>query len=503
MTGPSVQNIKKPLAPQTLVMKFGGTSVGTPQAMAQAVDIVVKTSREPQGTNPPPRLVVVTSALAKVTNMLLDSAGKAAAGDAETYRINAPRLQGMHDAIAAALVRDTERCVQVKGEIAQLVGEFSSLCQAVAVLGEATPRALDAVAGLGERMSVRLLAAALDDRGIAAQMVEATHLIVTDDRFQSAHPDFAATKVKTRQVLEPVLNDGKVAVVTGFIAATPRGVLTTLGRGGSDYTAGILGAVLPADDVWIWTDVDGVMSADPRLEAQARTIPTITYREIAELAYFGARVVHPKTIRPVVEAGIGLRICNTFNPAHPGTRLAADQPGSNGRRENGDLVVKAVTAITGQRLITVEGRGMLGVPGVAARTFAGVASTGTSVPLITQASSEQSICFATPAEAVDQVVAALQKAFAVEIADRDIDRIWASEEVSIITAVGVGMIHTPGVAGRIFTALGRQNVNVIAIAQGSSEVSISLVVDAAETEAAVRAIHRLIVSQNPTAVVTT
>jgi len=229
-----------------------------------------------------------------------------------------------------------------------------------------------------------------------------------------------------------------------------------------------------------------VMSADPRAVPQARTIPELTYREIAELAYYGAKVLHPKTIRPVIEAGIGLRICNTFNPTHPGTRLVDN--GSAGH--NGDI--KAVTAIHDQQLITIEGRGMLGVPGVAARAFAAVASTGTSVPLITQASSEQSICFAAPGGATGQVIAALSKAFGDELEQGDIDRIWATEEVVIITIVGVGMIHTPGIAGRIFTALGEQHVNVIAIAQGSSEVSISLVVDGKDAQAALIALHELI-----------
>jgi aspartate kinase len=280
-------------------------------------------------------------------------------------------------------------------------------------------------------------------------------------------------------------------VTTGFIGATPEGVVTTLGRGGSDYSAGILGAVLPADDVWIWTDVDGVMTADPRMVPEARTLSEISYGEIAELAYFGAKVLHPKTVRPVVEAGIGLRICNTFNPSHPGTRLVGKS--ANGKAPSGDKVVKAVTAIRKQRLVTIEGRGMLGVPGVAARTFAAVASTGTSVPLITQASSEQSICFSVPTESTASVVSALEKVFASEIAERDIDRVWASDDVSIITVVGVGTRNTPGVAGAIFSKLGDANINVLAIAHGSSDVSISMVVDSAETEAAVKSLHELIV----------
>jgi aspartate kinase len=266
--------------------------------------------------------------------------------------------------------------------------------------------------------------------------------------------------------------------------------MTTLGRGGSDYSAAILGSALQAEEVWIWTDVDGVMSADPRLVPEARTIPEMTYREIAELAYYGAKVLHPLTIRPVVEEGIGLRICNTFNPSHPGTRLVPD---ARARIRHG--TVKAVTAIRGQRLVTIEGRGMLGVPGVAGRAFAAVASTGTSVPLITQASSEQSICFAVPSIAVKQVEEVLEKAFAEEIQHRDIDRIWSTEDVVIITVVGAGLIHTPGIAGKVFSILGRRDVNVMAIAQGSSEVSISMVVEASDAEAAMRALHELILAE--------
>jgi aspartate kinase len=368
------------------------------------------------------------------------------------------------------------------------------LCRAIAVLGEASPRALDAVASLGERMSVRLLCAVAQSAGVKAKFIEASEFIVTNAHFQNANPDFERTTEATRRCLNPILDDGLVVITTGFIGATPEGVISTLGRGGSDYSAGIIGSVLPADEVWIWTDVDGVMTADPRLVPAAKTLPEINYSEIAELSYYGAKVLHPKTIRPVVDAGIGLRICNTFNPSHPGTRLIANGH-SEGKPLDGGQVIKAVTAIRKQRLVTIEGRGMLGVPGVAARAFGAVASTGTSVPLITQASSEQSICFAIPTESTDQVLAALKKNFAIELLERDIDRIWATEDVSIITVVGLGMRHTPGVSGRIFSQLGNQGVNVLAIAQGSSEVSISLVVDTADTESAVSALHELITNQ--------
>lgn len=475
----SIQYKKK--AP-TLVMKFGGTSVGTPQAMAQAAAIVVQEhARWPQ-------LVVVVSALSGVTNLLLDSARLAVQGSQANCPQVHDRLHEMHAGIADALIPDEPARRAVLAEIDRLLDNFVHLCNAIGVLGEASPRALDALASLGERMCIHLMAGALNAQAVSAEPVEATRLIVTDAHFQDAHPDLAATARQTIHALQPIFDRGVIPVVTGFLGASPEGAVTTLGRGGSDYSAGILGAVLQADDVWIWTDVDGVMTADPRAVPEARTISELTYREIAELAYYGAKVLHPKTIRPVIEVGSGLRICNTFNPTHPGTRLVAERSLTPGQ------VVRAVTAIRSQRLLTIEGRGMLGVPGVAARAFSAVASTGTSVPLITQASSEQSICFAVPQFAAQEVLRALEKAFAVELADRDIDRIWVSAEVTIITAVGLGMIHTPGVAGRIFTQLGAQNVNVIAIAQGSSEVSISLVVQAEDADRALRALHHLTVN---------
>jgi aspartate kinase len=330
----------------------------------------------------------------------------------------------------------------------------------------------------------------LESAGVNAKAIESTEFVITNAHYQHAHPDFKATTEKTRHLLNPLMDQGIIPVTTGFIGATPEGAITTLGRGGSDYSAAIIGSVLPADDVWIWTDVDGVMTTDPRIVKDAKTLPEITYSEIAELAYYGAKVIHPKTIRPVIDAGIGLRICNTFNPSHPGTRLIAN-PKTNGKVHG--QVVKAVTAIRNQRLVTIEGRGMLGVPGVAARAFGAVASTKTSVPLITQASSEQSICFAVPSESAESVIGALQAVFASEIEDEDIDRVWMTDNVSIITVVGVGMRHTPGVAGQVFTQLGNNKANVLAIAQGSSEVSISMVVAAADTELAVRSLHELII----------
>jgi len=469
---------------QTLVMKFGGTSVGSVDALVKATQIVKDARAEY------PRVVVITSAMSGVTNLLLDSAALASQGKVDSLPSAESTLREKHFAAADALIKDEKLREATKQEINTLILSLVDLCKAIAILGEASPRTMDAVASIGERMCVRLLGAVLESAGINSKAIESTEFVVTNAHFQHAHPDFKATTEKTKQVLNPLLDKGIVPVTTGFIGATPEGAITTLGRGGSDYSAAIIGSVLPADDVWIWTDVDGVMTTDPRIVKDAKTLPEITYSEIAELAYYGAKVLHPKTIRPIVEAGIGLRICNTFNPTHPGTRLIAN-PKTNGKVHG--KVVKAVTAIRSQRLVTIEGRGMLGVPGVAARAFGAVASTRTSVPLITQASSEQSICFAVPSESAEAVISALQAVFADEIEDEDIDRVWMTEDVSIITVVGVGMRHTPGIAGQVFSQLGNSKANVLAIAQGSSEVSISMVVAAADTELAVRSLHELIV----------
>jgi len=470
---------------QTLVMKFGGTSVGSADALVNARQIVRDAKKDWA------RVVVVTSAMSGVTDLLLDLATLAVQGKVDSLPAAESTLREKHFSAADALIKDEKRCEEAKAEINALILLFVDLCKAIAVLGEASPRAMDAVSSLGERMSLRLLAAVVNDAGIKAKAIESSEFIITNAHFQNAHPDFKVTTEKTRSLLNPLMDEDIIPITTGFIGATPEGVITTLGRGGSDYSAAIIGSVLPADDVWIWTDVDGVMTTDPRIVKEAKTLPEISYGEIAELAYYGAKVLHPKTIRPIVDAGIGLRICNTFNPSHPGTRLKANAK-SHGKPVDGQ-VVKAVTAIRKQRLVTIEGRGMLGVPGVAPRAFGAVASTGTSVPLITQASSEQSICFAVPSEVAASVTSALEQTFAYEIDEEDIDRVWSTDDVSIVTVVGAGMRHTPGVAGKVFSQLGNNGVNVLAIAQGSSEVSISLVVDSADTENAVKALHQLIV----------
>jgi len=471
---------------KTLVMKFGGTSVGSAAAIRQAIEVVREARREW------PRLAVVVSAMSGATDALLNAAHAAAGGDESAPARAAMDLRARH---LSALRELSPGAKEAELIIAAYLDEFAALCHAIGVLGEASPRALDALSSLGERMSAPLVAAALRHAGLAAQAVDAAEVVVTDAVYQSASPDMEATQAKAETALAPLLDAGVTPVITGFVGATKAGVVTTLGRGGSDFSAAIFGVALNADEVWIWTDVDGVMTADPRVAPGARTLPELTFREISELAFYGARVLHPKTIRPVVERGMALWVKNTFNPAHPGTRITPDNGAArrNASQPSGGGDIKAVTAFKGQCIVTLEGRGMIGIPGIAARTFAAVARTGTSVAMISQASSEQSICFVVPDQAAEAVRRALEDEFRLELARRDIDGITTTDECAVVTVVGAGMRHTPGIAGRVFSALGGAGVNVVAIAQGSSECSISLVVDAKEADEAVRAVHGLIV----------
>jgi aspartokinase/homoserine dehydrogenase 1 len=467
------------MAASTLVIKFGGTSVGSAAAIGQAAQITAALRAEGRA------VIVVTSAMSGVTDALLNAARLAVGGRPSGVRDVIDELRTRHQGAANELLTAASERQLVNAAVDQRLAELLLLCEAFAVLGDASPRALDAVSSLGERMSVHLLAGALRAGGTPAVAVDAAEVVRTDDTFQNAVPDMAATERLAGEMLGPLLADTIVPVVTGFIGSTAEGVVTTLGRGGSDYSAAILGAAVKATEVWIYTDVDGVMTADPRVVPDVRTLDTLSYREMSELAYFGAKVLHPKTVLPALELGIPIRIRNTFKPAHPGTLIV-------GRSDEATGVLKGVTAIRRQCLVTIEGRGMLGVPGIAARAFGGVARTGTSVSMISQASSEQSICFLVPQDASAVVLEALRREFEHELARHDIERIWSLDEAVIVTVVGGAIKQTPGVAGRVFGALGSERINVIAIAMGSSECSISLVVESRDAEQAVQCLHRLI-----------
>lgn len=463
-----------------LIMKFGGTSVGSADAIRQTAQIVRDSN------NGEVLLVVVISAMNGVTNLLLDSARAASEDDHQQYLADIERIREKQLNAVVGLELSESGANQLRLMIDEFISQLRNYCQSIAVLGEVTPRGLDAIASLGERMNARLVSAQLSELGVPSQAFDADRLIVTDNAFQHANPNQAETARKTRGELIPVLEEGIVPVVTGFIGATQDGITTTLGRGGSDYTAAILGDALDAAEVCTWTDVDGVMTADPSIVKDARVISDLTFDEVSEMAYFGAKVLHPKTMRPLIEKNIPIRVKNTFNPQAPGTCISGDAQQKPGK-------ISCVTAIRNVSLITVRGRGMLGVPGVAARTFSAVAAEKASVLMISQSSSEQSICFVIPEADARNVIGSLENELAFEMGRGDIDAVSALREVVIVTAIGAGMRHTPGVSARIFKALGEENINVIAIAQGSSEYSISMIVASHEADQAVRQIHREVV----------
>ena len=471
---------------QNIVMKFGGTSVAGAERIAGVVgiarDFFVGALPAQRASEADRRLVIVVSAFSGVTDALIQAARSAAKRDEQTFRQVAQDLRQKHWTTIEALIPFGDRQASLRAEVEALVSSFENLCRAITILGELTPRGQDAVVSLGERLSARITAAALAERGIPSQAVEATGLIVTDDCFGQATPQMEATRQKSRSVLLPLLEQNIVPVVTGFIGATAEGVTSTLGRGGSDYTGAILGSCLDSDEIWIWTDVNGVLTADPRIVPEAHTLPRISYNEAAELAYFGGKVLHPKTMLPAMERNIPIRILNTFEPQHPGTLVVAGN--GNGR------TVKAITTIRDLSQVTVEGHGMMGVPGIAAKVFSAVAQEGISVLMISQASSEQSICFVVRQQDSARAITALERIFELERVRHNVDRIWAQGDVAIVAVVGAGMRGTPGIGAKVFGALGQRGINVITVAQGSSEYNISLVVSQGDAHNAVRAIHQ-------------
>jgi len=341
---------------------------------------------------------------------------------------------------------------------------------------------MDTLSSLGEVMSVTLMAAILRSCGVAAQGVDATELIVTDDHFGNASPLFDETDAKTRQRLAAIRRRGAIPVVTGFRGATREGLCTTLGRGGSDFSATIVGAALDADEIWIWTDVDGVMTADPRLVPKARIIPEVSYREAIELSFFGAKVLHPKTIHAVMKRKIPVWIKNSFNPSGAGTKICpATSEGQPG--------VKAITSVSNADLITLSGKDSLSFPRLATRVFNGLYLEDVSTLMVTQSSADNVLCFAIHDADLPRVRARLEKTFELEMLHEYVGLLEVMPKIAIVVAVGENMKGTPGIAGRAFSALGRRGINIIAIAQGSSELSISFAVKSSEVKEAVQAIH--------------
>lgn len=457
-----------------LTMKFGGTSVGDVPRLQEVVSIV----RQFLGEQP----VVVASAMGGLTNVLLETAQKAV--ERRTGEVNnaVAAIQDRHLKIANTLVQDYPRRAALIAAQQEMIDDLSNFYQGVALLRELSPRSLDAIAAFGELLSCRQIAAILEDSGIPAQFVDARKLVRTDDQFGEANIDFAVTNPALHGALVPLVQQGIVPVVTGFVASTADGITTTIGRSGSDYTGSVVGAAVNSGEVWIWTDVDGVMTADPRNVNGAKVLKEISYREAAEMSYFGAKVIHPKTMVPAIEKKIPIRIKNTFNPSHPGTLISAAP-------DNGGTWAKTVTSINDLAIIAIEGNGMIGVPGVSGRIFTALARAQVNVMMISQASSEHNVCIIVPKKDSAHGLKTLREEFSIDIAKKIIDDITMRGPVSIVAVVGEGMIGSKGIAGKTFSAVAQADVNIIAIAQGSSELNISFVVEQNDAKKAVQAVH--------------
>jgi aspartokinase/homoserine dehydrogenase 1 len=458
------------------VMKFGGTSVGDANRIRRAAAIAAQASEERA-------VVIVVSAMSSVTNTLIASAGKAATGDEAAAEALTRALREKHHETIGNLISDIENRRQLLSEIDALIERAANYCRGCALLGELSPRALDVIAGTGERLTARMTAAVLREMGLNGQAFDATDLIVTDEVHGGARPLADPTRKKTQAALFPMLEAGGIPVVTGYIAATAKGIPTTLGRGGSDYSATILGAALDASDVIIWTDVNGVLTADPRMVPDAATLDEVSYIEAGELAFFGAKVLHPMTLRPVIESAIPVWIRNSFQPELEGTKITHTvRPAPQG--------VKAVTATRDVAMIAIAGPGIIGVPDIAARIFTASASAHANIVMISQSSSQDSICFVVQAADAARTEKALRDALHEDVHQHNLEHIKVNRNVAIVAAIGENMSGTPGIAGRVFSTMGKEGINIIAIAQGSSEYNISFLVESSGMEKAVKALHQ-------------
>ncbi len=457
-----------------LVMKFGGTSVGS----ADRMRVAAKLAADERRVRP---VAVVVSAMSKVTDLLLDTMRHAEAGDHAGMDANLARLRARHEEACRNLLPETRQAT-VLAKIHQLVEEFERIVRGMAMLGERPPRSIDEAVAIGERLSALLVSEYLIAEGTPAAAVNAREVVVTDAVFGNASPLMEPTREKARANLLPMLGQGSIPIITGFNGATADGRPTTLGRGGSDFSASILAAALDAAELWIWTDVDGIMSADPRLVPDAEVLEEITYAEAAELAYAGAKVLHPRTLAPLAEKKIPVWSKNSFAPEKPGTKIVPKMATANGTR--------AVASMKNVALVSLEpASAELNGVQVMARSLDAVARANVEVLLVSSSSYRQNFCFLVRQEELARTVEALEATLSLELAHHYLYPIKVDQDVGLLAAVGEGMQGKPGLAGRIFTAISRVQVNVIAISQGSSELTIAVVVRRDGLEDAVRAVH--------------
>jgi len=464
-----------------IVHKFGGTSVGSAQRFAEVADIVIEHHGRAREAAPC-ETVVVLSAMSGVTNQLIAGARAAAEGKDTVYRDIKAELTDRHLDVIDTLLNHSRKRFEVGGLVEDRLHELGRLYRSIAVLGELTVRGRDVVASFGEQLSVSILAAVLRERDMRAQAVSATDLIVTDESFGKAKPLMDQTRRRLQQRIAPLLERGVTPVITGYIGATEDGITTTLGRGGSDFSAAIIGVGLGADEIWIWSDVDGILTADLNIVPQARTLTELSYTEAADLAYFGADVLHPKTIRPVTESGIPLRIVNSFNPAHPGT-LIVESPSPD--RE----LRPAIISTTGLSMIAIGSRDDTWTLPMTARALQRLSQAGLDVLMFSQSFSEHRLNLIVREQDQAHCLRTLRREFKDEIRREDCS-LGTKEKVATISVVGVPGWNETGIVSHAFSALGKHSTRVIAVAQAATEYSVSFCVPEEQGADAVRFLHR-------------
>ena len=453
------------------VLKFGGTSVANAENIGKVAAVVSNAAQKE-------RTVVVVSALGGVTDLLLQ-AGQLASEGQESYKEKLALVEQRHLDTVKQLIPVAQQS-QLLSLVKKTCNDLEDLCNGIFLLGELTSRSKDRIASYGEWLSSQIISAALQTRGLNNTWLDARRLIVTDSQFTAAQVDMPATQANLQQCFAD--SDAPLFLVPGFIAADRQGITTTLGRGGSDYTAAIIAAAVQASVLEIWTDVSGMMTADPRLTPNARIIPHISYQEAMELSHFGAKVIYPPTIQPVMGKGIPVWIKNTFAPQDEGTLIEASV------KRNGNIV-RGISSINNIALISLEGSGMIGIPGFSKRLFEALSNERINVILITQSSSEHSICVAVDAAAASRAKTAVDAAFANEITLHKVEPLQIETDLSIAALVGENMKSHPGISGRMFSAMGRNGVNIRAIAQGSSEKNISAVISTKDVRKAINVLH--------------
>ena len=452
------------------ILKFGGSSVATPARIKSVIEILKPYLHEN-------KCAVVFSAFGGVTDTLITLSVAALAGD-DTYKDQLRLLENRHlDA-----VRDLIGIQKQSSVIAQVKFTFNELedvLHGVYLVKERTPRTLDYIMSFGERLSAYIIAEAIKDQKINANYLDARKVVCTDNHFGHARINFSLTN---QRIQEHFASHDSLQIITGFIGSSPSGETTTIGRSGSDYTAAIFAAALNATSLEIWTDVDGMMTADPRKVKKAFTVKEMTYEEAMELSHFGAKVIFPATMQPAMVNHIPIWIKNTFNPAFAGTKISDKSNGKN-------LIIKGISSMDKISLLSVQGSGLVGVVGVSMRLFGTLAKENISVILISQASSEHSICFAIEGSKTKQAKEAIEKEFLYEIRSLEMDEVKVEENLSIVAIVGENMKHNPGTSGRMFSALGKSGININAIAQGSSELNISAVIHEQDIAKALNVLH--------------